>query len=263
MNNMQKSISIKVALDIFFTQMSWAVGYLFVLLIIFAVRIITTLIPSIEFTIFKGGAEIDSYSTMIFYSSNIFMFVIGIVAAYGFLQYFVSNGVTRKHYFIGATLGSFGVALAMPIIAKLALLVEKVLPLDFANNTKIVEPNDELVEQVIQNILFFLHIDLDNSWLLGIVLFALTIFCYYVAGWLIGISFYRFGGIVGLFSIPLVVILLLLYSEMISIALDAPILGPLSIPAIPVPAAYLIAIVVIAVMLVLIRQFTKKVAVKL
>lgn len=263
MINMQKSNSMKVASDMFFTQMSWTSGYLFVLLLIFVVRFATSFIKGIEFTIFKAKADIDSFSTMIFYSSNIFMFIIGIVAAYGFLQYFVSNGVTRKHYFIGAALGSFGVALAIPIIIKLVLLVEKFLPGQFSDGSKIVEPDEELLGQVVQNILFSPYIGLNDSLLLGIGLFALNIFCYYVAGWLIGISFYRFGGVMGLLSIPVAIALLLIYDAMIGIAFSSQMPSLLPINAIPVPVAYSLAIAIIAIMLILIRQFTKKVAVKL
>ena len=38
------------------------------------------------------------FGTAVFVSSNIYMLVIGIIAAYAFLQYYVSSGVTRKDY---------------------------------------------------------------------------------------------------------------------------------------------------------------------
>ncbi|WP_154661484.1 hypothetical protein [Bacillus ndiopicus] len=272
---MQKSISMRVAKDMFSTQMIWASGYLFVMLIIFLVKTVGSFINDIEANNFimkiiksiANDREADSFSTLIFYSSNIFMFVIGIIAAYGFLQYFVSNGVTRKHYFVGAALGSFGVAIAIPIIIKLVLLVEaillKILPVQFADSVKIVQPDNEIVGQIIQNILFSSYIDLNSSWLVGIVLFSINAFCYYVAGWLIGISFYHFGSVIGLVSIPVVIALLLIHAEIMNIAFDIQTMNLLVIHAMPIPIAYLLAISIIAIMLILIRLFTKKVVIKL
>ncbi|WP_342471359.1 hypothetical protein MHH70_09455 [Metasolibacillus sp. FSL H7-0170] len=276
MINMQKSSSVKVALDMFLTQMTWASGYLFVMLLIFSVRAVASFIGNMEANNFitkmiktlanEGG--MDSFSTLIFYSSNIFMFVIGIIAAYGFLQYFVSNGVTRKNYFIGAAIGSFGVAVVIPIIIKIILMIEvvvtKILPLQFADSTKIMKADDEIIGQVIQNILFSPFIDMTNGGISAMVIFALNIFCYYVAGWFISVSFYRLGTTLGLLSIPLVIVLFLLYDELMSIALGLPVANLLpSIDTIPSVLAFALAIAIVVAMLVMIRLFTKKVAVKL
>jgi hypothetical protein len=83
----------KVAIDMFFVQGIWASGFLGIMLLI-------QIVKSVLF-IFNDNNGVNTYYDATFIASNIFMLVIGIISAVGFIPHYVSNGVTRKDYFKG------------------------------------------------------------------------------------------------------------------------------------------------------------------
>lgn len=91
----------RVSTDMFIQQGSWSMGFLFVVLLIYIGVGIGT---SMGVNVREGIAEEDFFS-ITYRSTKGFMLVIGIISAYGFLSYYVRNGITRRDFFKGAALG--------------------------------------------------------------------------------------------------------------------------------------------------------------
>ncbi|PIB49211.1 hypothetical protein, partial [Pseudomonas sp. 2822-17] len=60
----------KVAIDMFWVQLQWTLGFLGVMLAIHIFRVIASL---------YRGTDVDTYFNAVFIAANIFMFVIGII----------------------------------------------------------------------------------------------------------------------------------------------------------------------------------------
>ncbi|MEK3726743.1 MULTISPECIES: hypothetical protein [unclassified Lysinibacillus] len=65
-------------------------------------------------------------------------------------------------------------------------------------------------------------VDLQNHWLLAILVFALNIFGYYLVGWLIGAGFYRYGGLFGLAFIIMAFVIVLVQAVLVRAVLGLP-----------------------------------------
>ncbi|SES31255.1 hypothetical protein [Psychrobacillus sp. OK032] len=257
----QKAIYPKVATDLFWVQFFWAFGFLGVLLV---VQIIKTILSTTK------GIEMNDYFDAVFIAANIFMLVIGIISTYGFLPYYVSNGVTRKDYFKGSAIASVGLSITIPIIASIVSVIQIFLvnlinlsilkDSSFDNNAG---AEGSIIGEIILSIIFTPFVDLQSNWLLAIFVFALNIFIYYLVGWLIGSGFYRFGVLFGLISIIIAFLIIYAQDLLLSIALDLPVQDMFATLDFPIYVSVIGIFVLIAITLWMIRQLTKRVAVKM
>lgn len=128
-------------------------------------------------------------------SSNIYMFVIGIISGAILLPYFVKNGVTRKDYFKGAVLGTLGLSLAMVLVIGMIVGLEYLfIKIGYmSHEIRGVIINDKhFIKQIITGMLFAPVVDLEKGWILTFLVFIINLFTYYVSGWMIGSAFYNF-----------------------------------------------------------------------
>lgn len=263
---MRKLIYPKVATDMFWAQLSWAFGYLGVLAMIHIVRIVTS---------FMNDTEPSNYYVTIFVSSNIFMLVIGIISAYGFLEYFVGNGVTRRDFFKGSSIAAVGLSIVIPIVASVVTVIEtvifKALNLSFKEETlavdKITESGDgfvgEIIGNVVQVVILAPFVELYENWPLAITVLVLNLFFYYLVGWFISAAFQRFGVVIGLGCIVFSIMLVFVQDIFLRNFLDLNAGGLFADVHIPFAVAGIGVFLLLAILLMFIRQFTKRVPIKL
>ena len=197
----QKAVYPKVATDLFWIQLFWSFGFLGVM---FVIHIIKVILGSIT------GNEINNYFSIVYVAANIFMLVIGIISTYSFLGFYVGNGVTRRDYFKGATLSTIALSIAIPVIASIISALERL----FINLTNLytvdsnpfvskgIAEESNLIGDIVKSVVISPFVDLQDNWLLAILIFSLTLFTYFVVGWFIGTSFYRFNILIGLGVVP-------------------------------------------------------------
>ncbi len=213
----------------------------------------------------------NSYFDAVFVSSNIYMLVIGIIAAYAFLQYYVSSGVTRKDYFKGAAIASVGLSFSIPIIASViaALQIFIINLMNFPILTRsqlanrFTEDDGNLIGNFIQSIILTPFVDLQDNWLVAIVVFASNILMYYLVGWLIGSGFYRYGVLPGLLCIVIAFVVLYAQDLLLSIALDLPVHDMFASLDFPVFVSIVGIVILVSIVLWMIRQLTKRAPIKL
>ncbi|WP_068784044.1 hypothetical protein [Paenibacillus phocaensis] len=157
---------LRVAADMARTQLTWAAWFLcFVTLV---------------YVIIEVNAQ--NFITLAFQPSKMFMLVIGIVSVSGFLNFYARLGVTRTAYFYGSSLAAATVALVlMGGVGVLGSLQHWLIPAP--EKVSILGEND--------------------SWLLTVLVYMLNALVYYLAGYVIGIGFYRFGKFGGMLYIVL------------------------------------------------------------
>ena len=257
-----KAIYPKVATDLYWIQILWTLGFLGMLLLI---QIVKAILP-----IGKGNG-MNSYFDVVFVSSNIYMLVIGIIATYAFLQYYVSSGVTRKDYFKGAAIASVGLSFSIPIIASViaALQIFIINLMNFPILTgsqlanRFTEDDGNLIGNFIQSIILTPFVDLQDNWLVAIVVFASNILMYYLVGWLIGSGFYRYGVLPGLICIVIAFVVLCAQDLLLSIALDLPVHDMFTSLDFPVFVSIAGIVILVGITLWMIRQLTKRAPIKL
>jgi hypothetical protein len=233
----------RVSTDMFIQQGSWALGFLFiVLLIYFGVGIGN----SIGVNVREGIAEEDFFS-ITYRSTKGFMLVIGIISAYGFLSYYVRHGVTRKDFFNGAAVAAVYLSLAFPVVVGLGNWIIGMVTSHDAGSTPLLQ-------------------EFDNNWLLTLVSYGVQIFTYYLMGWMIGSGFYRFGWIRGLGWIAVALVLIGFMDALWQFELASiweqwlPITTAFSV-TLPVSLAGSAAVILIT--LILIRLITRRVTIKM
>lgn len=258
----QKTIYPKVATDLFWVQLFWALGFLGVLLVIQIIKAILSI---------TQGNEMSDYFDAVFIAANIFMLVIGIISSYGFLPYYVGNGVTRKDYFKGSAIASVGLSITIPIIASVISVIQ-VFIVNLINLTILKDSSlgnnatggeGSIIGEIILSIIFTPFVDLQSNWLLAIFVFALNIFIYYLVGWLIGSGFYRFGVLFGLICIIIAFLVIYAQDLLLSIALGLPVQDMFASLHFPIYTAIIGIFVLIVITLWMIRQLTKRVAIKM
>jgi len=253
----------KVAADMFWAQMIWTFGFLGVMFIINIVKIVINLVR---------GTEADGYYASVLIASNIFMIIIGLLAIY-FLPYYVENGVTRKDYFKGALLASVGLSLAIPIITAIISIVEQFIVTTLLNiNFRGIDIINEVVSDVDGNIIGDLvlsviltpYVDPGSNWILAIGVFSLQLFIFYLIGWFISASFYRFGTVTGLLFILVAIMINLLKDYFLRISLGLPLSDRFStLDSLPQGVTVLGLLLLIVFTVWIIRLLTKKVAIKM
>ncbi|WP_077620702.1 hypothetical protein [Bacillus sinesaloumensis] len=255
----QQPIFRKVATDMFVVQSIWTGGFLGVMLII---NIVKSVIAGSQ------GNEIEGYFSSIFIAGSIYMLVIGLLSIY-FLPHYVGNGVTRKDYFMGTVIASIGLSILIPIVTIIVSFLEKFI-LHFFNiaykeqTINSVDVGDHIIGEIVQSIIISPHVDPQDNWLLAMGVLSLNIFVYYLLGWLISASFYRFDVIVGIGFILIGINIKMLKDTLLRISLDLPIPGWFSsLDFLPSAFALISILLIILLSIWLIRLMTKRVAIKM
>lgn len=257
----QSRIFPKIANDMFFVQLLWAFKFLGVALAIHIFKIIQGFIQ---------GYEVDSYYNVVFVFSNIFILVVGILSGH-FLPKFVENGVTRKDYFKGTLLSSIGLSAAIPIIL---ICISQLEQLVIKNMGKIsfkeLDINSILLEigdirtDIVHSIFFSPFVDPKSNLVLAIAVFTLNLFMYYLVGWLISASFYRFANGIGIGFIVIAFIILTLEDVLLRISLDLPVSSRFEIlDSLPLGMIVFCLFVLIFISIWIIRLLTKRVSIKM
>lgn len=252
-----KAIYSKVALDLYKIQFSWALSFLGFFIFLQIARPIVAMIPFINM---NKKINFGNYFDTVFTFSNIFMLVIGIIVASSFLSYYVRNGVTRKDFFKGATIASVGLSISIPIVSSLFYtllnIFIKFTGFPFMENseltTRVIDSDDGFVGEIIQIIILPPFVTLESSWLLAMALFTLNVLTYYVIGWFIGSAFYRFGVPIGLVSILLSFIVIYMRDFLLNHAMNSDT---------SLLLAFFGATAFVMILLWLIKQFTKRLAI--
>lgn len=172
-----KSRSIKVGRDLFQSQLIWTVWYLAIMLTIqFGVYFF------IDEATMTGVNLFDS----IFQSSMIYLLIIGIITGRYFIIHFLKVGVTRREYFNGSAIAMVMLSFTIMIIAALltALTISTGIASDFSGYNNVVE-----------------FLNTNSFWIIPIFSLSFILITYYLAGWIISLSFYRYSAFKAAFSI--------------------------------------------------------------
>ncbi|MFD2701248.1 hypothetical protein ACFSVM_12295 [Paenibacillus shunpengii] len=174
----------KIAFDLFYVQMVWTLWYVSFL---FVVQFMMLLLPDF---IKLNVSEMESPASMYFMNfgltaSKTYMLVIGIISSYAFLKHYIHQGVTRKDYFVGSTIAVILLSILLPILMWILSGVQYLI-LGWAGI-----PRQESVV-----------IGYEMFSLMPFIIFTLQFLVYYLAGWMVSMSFYRFGFYGGMLSIP-------------------------------------------------------------
>ena len=257
-----KTVYPKVAADIFTVLGTWILGFLGVMVL---VQVGKTVVA------FINGSEVDTYFNAVFVAANVAMLVIGIMSTY-FLPHYVENGVTRKDYFKGALLSSIGLSIVLPIITILVSKVgefivshiDKIVLKQPDINSAVMETDGNIVGNIVQSFIITPHIDPSSNWLLAITALTVNILFFFLVGWFIGASFYRFHVVIGLGSILLGLIIITIKDSLLRLVLDLPLPDRFfTLDFLPSSAAVLILLLLLVLLAWLIRSITKHVSIKI
>lgn len=153
-----KTSSLKIGFDLFFLQLKWS-GWFFAALLAFGL-------------IFRAGVSGDESQALLsfaFKPAKVYMLALG-TAAISFLVFYVKFGVTRKKHFRGTLYALFALSLAVTLM--------------FAVVT-------ELLGLITGEITAFSDFRQNGPETLFTV--WMNVLSYYIAGWLIGSGYYRYG----------------------------------------------------------------------
>ncbi|WP_062049795.1 hypothetical protein [Bacillus sp. JCM 19034] len=233
----RNSIRSKVTMDLLSIQFKWSCWFIPIVFLIYLCSV--WFVPEVR--------ERDiSFIAFSYEASKIYMLVIGIMVFLAMFSHFMKFGVTRKDYFVGSALAA--VALSLFHIITSAIITTVVgLSEAFSKDYHLsfIEPNTHLV--------------------VLIVTLSLTLISYYVAGWIIAIGFYRYGGLGGLGFI----VIALVYIALIDIFWGRELLDtlstnlPITISQMPIYVSLFSTVILTGVGLLLIRNVTKRVRIKL
>ncbi|AJD90321.1 hypothetical protein JMA_10040 [Jeotgalibacillus malaysiensis] len=230
-----KRKDLKIAFSMTFMQFGWSVWMIGIVLLLFITLQVFT-----DFQVILNNEEV-AFQGFIHFIENpfkIFMLVVGILSVPKFLSWFVKTGVTRKDYFTGTAVAAAALSAIFMVIAVIVAGIE----------------------QLIAPVEFVTYLGEDASWFLIFVVYTLNIFVYYLAGWLIGAGYYRFGGwglllyIAG--ALGLIFMMDLLWTNQLETPLHAS-------ENMPIFISFSATVILIGISLWVIRMSTKRVRVKL
>ncbi|GAB3046833.1 hypothetical protein [Virgibacillus ainsalahensis] len=254
----QKSIFPKIATDLFSVQLIWTLWFIgFVL----AARIITIIV------LVNTGNSMGNFLHFAHGSTKIYMLVIGIISIYGFLEFYVNHGVTRRDYFKGSFLAAAGISMALTLISATLTGVEYII-LELTNISSVIEPvtGDNQIGFYIPKEIFDSSILLNSTnWLLSMIMFVLNILTFYVIGWIIGAGYYRYGWIIG-FGFVAIGIASIFTSDLLwGTEIEEPLSNWLPFDSINLPlyGSIIGNIILIGILLSAIRLLTKRIAIKM
>ncbi|MBU9723299.1 MULTISPECIES: hypothetical protein [Bacillaceae] len=264
----QPRIFQKVALDMFWAQFQWALGFLGIMLGIHIFRIVTS---------FMRGTDVDTYFNMVFVAANIFIFILGIICM-NFLKHYVGNGVTRKDYFKGGLIASLGLSIVLPIITLLVSAVSQ-LVIGQIDRVTINEPNinsvvldieldgniiGNIISSVVQSFVVPPYVDPNGALILALGIVSLNVFIYYLIGWMIHAGFYRLGTLGGLGFVLVGVVTLILKDTLLRIILDLPIAEMVQfLDFVPQSVAGITVFLLMMMLIGIIRTLTKRAMIKI
>ncbi len=218
---MRHTLFSKVAIDMYTEQMKWTLWFMVFILAAQIAHIILVISPlNIESTL-------RNFLPFLYGSAKIYMLIIGIFS-YGFLTFYVTQGVTRRDYFIGSSLAAIGLSITIIIIGVILTGLQFMIL-------------DRIIDYPMTGPLF------DNHGFLQPVYYNMNIFIFYLIGYLIGIGYYRFGWIIGFAFVAFAILSIILTETLLK-----------SQPAI----AFTGLLALTATILIFIRQITKRMAVK-
>ncbi|WP_303969206.1 hypothetical protein [Sporosarcina ureae] len=196
MNEMGK----KVAADLYLVQMKWVAWYLSIVYVMYF---------AIVWFINEPDIRSMSLLTFTFQTSTIFMLVCGILSSSVFLPLYVNHGVTRKSYFQGALVSAIGLASTIIGLTTILTWIVHVLKID-------------AFKEVVLSSLGV------NSWIMTSIAYFLVVMMYSLVGWLIGLGFYRYGGIGGFVTIIAGLVIVSLNDLLWSFNTPKPLMGLLT-----------------------------------
>lgn len=225
--------SVKVGTDLVFIKLIWSAWFLSLLFVLY-----------VGMRIF--GFDIDEgYMTFSYRPSKVFMFVVGVMSVSTFLTFYVKQGVTRKAYFIGAAVSSCIISFVHMIVAGIVTFGEQLFVPSAETATFLGE---------------------DASLLLTVMIFTLNVIIYYMAGWLIGAGFYKFGGVMGFIYILLAAVFIIISDILWQLELEEllqPLVDISFIMNTPLYASIIGTLLLIGIMMGMVRALTKKVRIKI
>lgn len=217
----QKSFS-KVAFDMYAVQMKWTLWFLFFVLAAQIAHIILVISP------LNTEDTLRNFLPFLNGSAKIYMLIIGIFS-YGFLTFYITQGVTRRDYFIGSSLAAIGLSITIIIIGTVLTYLQLIIL-------------DGIIDSPTTIALF------DSHGFLQPVYYNINIFIFYLIGCLIGFGYYRFGWIFGFAFVAFAILSIIITETLLK-----------SQPSI----AFTGLLALIAVYLIFIRQITKRIAIKI
>lgn len=232
----------RIALDLYWVQLTWTFWFLGIFFFVNIVR-----------TIF--GMKMDSFFSGAYIASNIYMFIVGIIAI-NFLSYYVENGVTRKTYFFGNVLASLGLSITIPILSYLISLIEKIFfnrAIDFkvieeTLNEVVLDLDGHFLGDIVVSFVLAPYIDINTNAILSFSLFAINIFVFYIVGWLISAAFYRLGVILGLIMIAVGIGFIAIKDTMLRLSMDTPIFKTYEILSV-IPKGFAIPVLIVTILI--------------
>ncbi len=186
-----KPIYLKIASDVFWFQLKWTIPFFSIILLVHLIQ---------NAPVFTKGQPLQDFLLTSYISSNIYMFIIGIISAAVFLPFYVKNGLTRKDYFKSAILGSSGLAVALVLASAMIAGIEHLViqMIDFPYGIESInvlqdakDTDNNVIAIIVTGMLFSPIIDPGHGWVLTLFLFSVNLFTYFVMGWMIGAAFYR------------------------------------------------------------------------
>lgn len=226
----------KIAFDLYALQMTWTAWYLPIVYITY-----------FSLVWFLNEPEIQAMSllTFTFQTATIFMLVCGILSSLIFLPTFMKHGVSRKSYFQGALLSS--IALAITIIGITAILTWMISLFNLTAFKDVV-------------LLPFSA----NSWLLMITAYIILVMIYFLVGWLIGSSFYRYGSSGGFIAIVIALIAVSVNDLLWTFSTPKPFIGLLNInlSTPPVAIALIGSMMIAIIATLLVHKVVKEIPIK-
>lgn len=202
---------LKIGMDLFYIQMIWTSWFLGITFTIHLVQLIISI---------YNGSKMSSYFASLYFSGNIYMFIIAIIATCIVLPLYVQNGVTRKDFFYGSLLSTLALAILIPLIGLLVSLIEMFivnvanLPSDVFDMTGFgSDDNDFANVPLIARVFLTFFVPpfmAGKGLLLHFLLSILNLCFYYLNGWMIGAAFYRLGALFGIGTIIFSIIIYLI-----------------------------------------------------
>ncbi|SDZ61634.1 hypothetical protein SAMN05421736_12154 [Evansella caseinilytica] len=240
-----KNNMVKVTTDMSLLQLSWSAWFLSFVLIayaFFASTFFQRLGVGGDMEISREGFVLFAYNP-----AKIYMLVIGIISVSSFLKFYVQQGVTRKDYFFGATAAAVIVSVILMSVAGIATVVEGWIHSAAGSSTFLGE---------------------ESSLIVIVIVCAVQILVYYIAGWLIGAGFYRYGVLVGMLYIALATAAVFVADILLEVEQKNPLemlfrFTNISFQELPFYVSFVGAFLLLAVMLWIVRATTKRVPIKM
>ncbi|WP_147532847.1 hypothetical protein [Bacillus marasmi] len=261
----KKAVYPKVAFDMGAIQAGWTIWFLGIITIIHIVKAIVSI---------KMGGNHEGFFVSSFVSSNIYMFIIGIIGLYAFLPFFVKNGVTRKDYFIGSIFVGIGLSVSIVLYSLVLSGIETAvikmanLPINIDNSGADVFSKDEddiLIAKIVKMIVVSPFVGLEDNWFLSLILTSLNLISSYVMGGFIAAGYYRYGWIAGFGFIGMSILLMIIWDLIWGSELGEPLASLLGVGSFDFPTIVSIlgSVAIISLVLWMIRRVTRRVVIKL